>query len=235
MAGIDNSVVNGIGLRIDPSTATALTIMQDEADGVGFLNVDGDPEGNEAANPASLAMDRTNGALYLKVSGTGNTGWEQIESGTDVATTYTADSGSATPAANNLNVLGGTACSTSGSGSTLTINVDGGGFEWVDVTGTSDDLEANTGFSANNAGLVTLTLPTTCTVGDRIIVTGVGAGGWAIAQNAGQTIHIGSSSTTTGVGGSLASTNQRDSLTLVCVVTNTDFNVLSVVGNITVV
>jgi hypothetical protein len=41
-----------------------------------------------------------------------------------VATSYTADAGSAVPALGVLNVLGGTGCSTSGAGSTLTINAD---------------------------------------------------------------------------------------------------------------
>lgn len=123
---------------------------------------------------------------------------------------------------------------TEGAGS-ITIDSSGGGFDWVDVTGTSDDLEANTGYIANNAALVTLTLPATATVGDTIIVTGLGAGGWTIAQNAGQLIHFGSSDTTTGAGGSLSSTDPSDTLTLVCVVTNTTFNVISSIGNITVV
>lgn len=35
----------------------------------------GSPNGSLAANPASLFFDYTNGIFYLKVSGTGNTGW----------------------------------------------------------------------------------------------------------------------------------------------------------------
>jgi len=35
----------------------------------------GTPEGNTTANPGSLYLDYTNGKLYVKESGTGNTGW----------------------------------------------------------------------------------------------------------------------------------------------------------------
>lgn len=44
--------------------------------------------------------------------------------GGSVATTYTGDSGTAVPSAGNLNILGGTGCSTTASGSTVTVNVD---------------------------------------------------------------------------------------------------------------
>ena len=72
-------------------------------------------------------------------------------------------------------------------------------------------------------------------VGDIIEIVGKGAGGWLIAQNAGQTIHFGSSDTTTGAGGSLASTNRYNSIYLVCITANTDFLVKTSGGNITVV
>lgn len=122
---------------------------------------------------------------------------------------------------------------TNGAGS-ITINATGGGFTWNDVTGTSDDFEASNGYIANNAGLVTITLPTTCAVGDSFRIAGLGAGGWLVAQNASQLIHLGNMVTTTGVGGSLASTNQFDTLEFLCVATNNEFLVLNSVGIITV-
>lgn len=108
-------------------------------------------------------------------------------------------------------------------------------FTWTTVTGTTQALVVNNGYVLNNAGVVTGTLPATAAVGDRIEIVGLGAGGWAIAQNAGQLIHLGSSTTTTGVGGSLASTNRYDSITLICIVTTTTWTVMGPVGNITVV
>ncbi len=111
----------------------------------------------------------------------------------------------------------------------------GAGFNWNTITGTSASMTVESGYIANNAGLVTLTLPTTAVVGSSIIVTGIGTGGWRIAQNSGQIIHFGTSNTTTGTSGSLSSTATRDSLEIVCVVTNTDWNVINAIGNITIV
>ena len=123
---------------------------------------------------------------------------------------------------------------TNGAGS-ITISGSGGGLAWTDVTGTSQAMAVNNGYFADNAGLVTLTLPSTAALGSLIAVVGKGAGGWKIAQNAGQTIHFGFVNTTTGTGGSLASTNQYDVVYLVCSTANTDFTVVQSIGNITVV
>lgn len=123
---------------------------------------------------------------------------------------------------------------TNGAG-TITLASVTGGMTWTTVAGTTQAIAANNGYIANNAGAVTLTLPATAVVGDTYIVEGLGAGGWVVAQNASQLIHLGSSVTTTGTGGSLASTNAFDSVVINCIVTNTTFTVRSVVGNITVV
>lgn len=109
----------------------------------------------------------------------------------------------------------------------ITFISTGGGYTWNEVTGTSDTLDVGNGYIANNAGLVTLTLPAAAAVGDTLAVQGKGAGLWLIAQNAGQTVHFGASDTTTGAGGSLAATNRYDSLELVCITANTDFAILT--------
>jgi hypothetical protein len=113
-----------------------------------------------------------------------------------------------------------------GAGS-ITISGGGGGYNWTEVIGTSQAMAVDSGYIANNAGLVTLTLPSTAAIGDTIIVQGKGAGGWRIAQNAGQTINFGASPTTTGAGGYLESTNQFDSVELLCITTDTDWAVLT--------
>jgi hypothetical protein len=80
------------------------------------------------------------------------------------------------------------------------------------------------------------TLPVTAAVGTIIAVTGINNNtGWQIAQNAGQTIYFGSANTTTGAGGSLTSTRIRDTVFLLCVVANNDWNVIDSIGNITIV
>lgn len=102
------------------------------------------------------------------------------------------------------------------------------------VTAASANLVAKQGVIADRGTLVTLTLPATAAVGDTINVVGKGTGGWLIAQNAGQTIHFLASNTTTGVAGSLASTQQYDCVEIICTTTNTDFVVRTSTGNLTI-
>ncbi len=111
-----------------------------------------------------------------------------------------------------------------------------GGLVWIEVTGTSQTASVNSGYILNNAALVTLTLPSTASLGDLIGVVGKGAGGWRIAQNANQIIHFGNADSTTGTSGRLDSTHRRDSLELVCVVSgsSTEWNVRSSVGVVAV-
>ena len=87
------------------------------------------------------------------------------------------------------------------------------------------------------AALLTATLPATAAVGTTIILQGsaAGANGWKIAQNALQNIQIGNTSTTIGAGGSIASTDDNDSISLVCTVADTTWNAFAVVGNLTIV
>lgn len=106
---------------------------------------------------------------------------------------------------------------------------------WTEVTGTSQSAAVNSGYIANNAALVTITLPTTAALGDVLEVVGKGAGLWRIAQNASEIIHFGNIDTTTGTGGYLEATNRRDSIRLVCTVADTEWTVTSSQGTITIV
>jgi hypothetical protein len=125
---------------------------------------------------------------------------------------------------------------TNGAGS-ITINASGGGLTWNDVTGTSATGAANNGYIADNAGLVTVSLPATAAQGTIFAVVGgnSGSGGWKISQASGQQINFGTSTTTSGTGGSLASTKQYDCVFLLCTTANTNFIVYDSIGNITVV
>lgn len=122
---------------------------------------------------------------------------------------------------------------TDGSGNTTW--AQGGVTTWNDQTGASVTMAVNNGYIADRGSLVTLTLPTTAALGSVFAIAGYGAGGWKLAQAASQTIHFGNLDTTTGTGGSLASTNRYDSIEIVCVVANTDFTVRSSVGSHTIV
>ena len=146
--------------------------------------------------------------------------------------------GAVGPTAGNINIVGGAGVTVTGNPglSTLTITVASGALTWneVIVMGPTG-MAINNGYVANNAGLVTLTLPAVAAFGSVIRVAGKGAGGWLIAQNAGQTIFYGATSTTPGAGGSLASTLPNHCVELVCITANNDWEVLSSVGNLTVV
>lgn len=108
------------------------------------------------------------------------------------------------------------------------------GITWTDVTGTSQAMSPNNGYTANNAGLVTLTLPTTAAYGTELIVVGKGAGKWKIAQNASQLIIVNQGTSTTGTGGSVAAINQFNTITLICTVANTTWTAISLMGTVTV-
>lgn len=98
----------------------------------------------------------------------------------------------------------GTGVSISNGAGSITINAAGGGLTWTVVTGTTQSMAVNNGYIANNAGVVTATLPATSAVGDVVAITGINnATGWKIAQNAGNQIFFGTSSTTAGAGGVL--------------------------------
>ena len=141
----------------------------------------------------------TNGQLII-----GSTG------GTPVAATLTA----------------GTNISITNAAGSITITSTGlAGFSWTTVTGTSQAMLSNNGYIANNAALVTLTLPATSVVGDEIDIIGKGAGGWKVQCGGGQTIVMGSSTTTSG--GSVASTQAKDSFYMICTVANTEWTIAS--------
>lgn len=145
---------------------------------------------------------------------------------------FTTDSGVATPAANNLNVFGGVGASTTGSGSTITVDVNTSGFDWLVVT---DATNPNTivkekGYIAKGAGSVTFVLPATAAVGDSFVIAGHG-NLWTLTQSAGQSVTLGSVTTTVGVAGSVTATNIRDTIEVICVTANTEFQVISSIGN----
>lgn len=144
-------------------------------------------------------------------------------------------SSTATPVAATLSA--GTNISITNAAGSITIAATGSGaFSWVDQTSSSVTAAINTGYVTDNgASLVTYTLPSTAALGSEIRISGFSAGGWKVGQPASTLIHIGNQVTTTGTGGSLASTNAFDCIDLVCVVANTTWVVQNSFGNITYV
>lgn len=109
----------------------------------------------------------------------------------------------------------------------------GGGLTFSVITA-DQTASVNNGYICNKAGLLLLALPATAAVGSVIEVSGMNTDlGWKITQASGQTIHFGTSDTTTGATGYLASIKKYDSVRLVCNIANTDWIVLSAQGQIT--
>jgi hypothetical protein len=105
-------------------------------------------------------------------------------------------------------------------------------FPWTVVPGTSQSLVTQNGYFANNAGTVTFTLPAAADVGDTYeIVEMHASGNWSVAQNAGQQMFFGNTSTTAGVGGSISGGTTGDGIRIVCRVANTEFQVFETQGN----
>lgn len=105
----------------------------------------------------------------------------------------------------------------------------------VNQNTSSATLAPNSRYATNNgASLVTYTLPAGAAVGDTYIIVGGSSGGWTIAQPASVQCHLGSSATTSGVGGSISSSNQYDCCTLSVVAANV-ISVYGVQGNLTIV
>jgi len=112
---------------------------------------------------------------------------------------------------------------------TISATAGGGGLVWSVIVGTSQAATAGNGYITSDVAQTIITLPATCSPGDMIAIQGAGSGGWSITANTGQTIHIGASPSS--VAGSVASSNQYDSIILVCVVMNTDWSMFGPVSS----
>jgi hypothetical protein len=106
---------------------------------------------------------------------------------------------------------------------------------WVDVTGTTQQAVSNKGYLADNASLVTITLPVTSggavAVGAIIQVDGIGAGGWAITQDATQSIRINGIAGISGASTGVVRGSQYAAIELQYIGSNT-FTVLNYTGNV---
>ncbi len=152
----------------------------------------------------------------------------------EIPTIFIADVNFAVPIANTLEILGGAGVVTTASGKTVTIDLVSAGFEWVVVTSAMNPITMvpETGYICKGAGSVHFILPAAAAIGDTFWIKGYG-NLWTVAQNALQTISLGSSTTTAGIGGSIAATQVKDTIEFICVTANLEFDALDSVGNIT--
>jgi hypothetical protein len=109
------------------------------------------------------------------------------------------------------------------------------GLNWNITTANVSPMSTNNGYiCVGPGGALTLLLPPVSVLGDEIIVTLDGAASFQITQGAGQSIRLANTSTTAGVTGSITSTQQGDTITMVCQLANLKWNVISSIGNLTV-
>jgi hypothetical protein len=134
-----------------------------------------------------------------------------------------------------IHIVGAGTISVTGNAGTNTLTITDMDASWTSVSA-SQSMVSNMGyFVVSPGGAVVLTLPATSVQGDVIQVALDGATSFRIAQGAGQSIVYGNQTTTPGVGGSLTSTQQGDSIRLVCRIPNLRYVVVSSMGNLTVV
>jgi hypothetical protein len=115
----------------------------------------------------------------------------------------------------------GQALVTDGSGTTSWESKD---LDGEIITGPTTAEPGHT-YIADNISRVVITLPVTCAVGKSFKVIGKGAGGWKIAQNSGQTIHLDALASATGTGGYIQSDDYRSSIQIMCITADSDWKV----------
>lgn len=141
---------------------------------------------------------------------------------TAVGQTITGDSGGAlSPTAGNWNILGGPGVTTSGSGSTLTINSVVYTDEGISASVTSDSGSFST-------AAITLTLPASPANGERCEFIASTADQLVITAAGTQVINVGS--TASSAGGTLTSNAKGDAVSLIYQSSSDDWFALSVVG-----
>lgn len=133
--------------------------------------------------------------------------------------------------ANTIFIVGSGNVSVTGNPGTNTLTIsDTGSTGWNKIS-TSQPLVVNMGYFCTGGGTLILPLPATSNVGDILEVVLVGSTAWDITQGASQQIIIGNTQTTAGVGGTLQSTAQGDSIKMVCLTTNLVWVVVNSMGN----
>lgn len=161
------------------------------------LTYPGNPNGNISGTPYNFCWDSVDNILYLNT--VAGTSWNKV-----------------------IELTAGSGIVISQSGSTISISATAVDLPFVSViTATQAMSSTNIYFINYSAGLCTLTLPTVSSPGDTLTILGNSSAGWSIAQGSGQQITIGSSQSTSGVSGSVSSTNRYDSLQLICTTANT--------------
>ena len=219
----DLELVPGMTIFVDEGT-NADTTYQLTTNGpisVGTSNIDFTIFGRVESITVSSPLVRTGNNIEVSDNGITPAYFEQFPATTLLGnSTGSAADASYLTVANVLSMLGLSASVTE---------------EYIVEPTTARTAAANKAYRPTSASLTTFTLPATCAEGATIAIEGAGAGGWLIAQAAGQSIIYGDKSTTVGVSGSLNSMHSRDVVKLRCVVADTTYQVVSTIGNLDVI
>lgn len=113
---------------------------------------------------------------------------------------------------NNINVVGTGSVTVTGTplNNTLTISVTGGGFSWSSQSGAFSAIAQNGYMMDSNAAA---TLPASPTLGNTIVFVNAGGLPVTVTASGGKTISLGMN--TTAANGTLTSSENNDSMTLV--------------------
>jgi hypothetical protein len=129
---------------------------------------------------------------------------------------------------------GGVAVAGTPGSNLLTISSSGGGISW-NVINASQTMAVNEGYICTSGATISLALPATSAVGDKIEACLDGSTEWVITQpNAATQIRYSGSETTLGVGGTITSTSVGDSITLICETTNARWVCIASIGNLSI-
>lgn len=138
------------------------------------------------------------------------------------------------PSTGDITIRGGTNVTTSGNAGTYTVTINAAGegsFIWVLADTTPITMTPETGYSVQCASEVVFSLPATCEFGQTMRVCGFSASGWTINIGSGQSVNYGSLTALT----SLTFTQESDCVELLCIIQDTVYEIVSSIGNITVV
>jgi hypothetical protein len=136
----------------------------------------------------------------------------------------------------SYDLIGGDNVTISKSGASFTISANSGdSFVWNNITSTTQTISPDNGYVTHSATQTVFTLPSTAAFGTKFSIVYLASSAGQLLQNAGQIIIAGDTQTTIGTDGRIENINLGEVLTILCTAANTEFTVISPVGNFDVV